>query len=164
MSKKISELTDAATLDGTEQIELVQAGGNVKATVNDLLPVQLQGDKEIDLNGHDLNLESDEEYFLLIQPSVFRAQIQAIGQGSSYSLLDLGANSDDNIRFDLQSFDGTHTVELKGDAAAETMTYTATNHVFEGLGDFVNDGAAETGGVPVGGLYHTSGTVKIRLA
>ncbi len=30
--------------------------------------------------------------------------------------------------------------------------------------DFANDAAAATGNIPVGGCYHTSGTVKIRLA
>lgn len=29
--------------------------------------------------------------------------------------------------------------------------------------DFVNDAAAAGGGVPIGGLYHTTGAVKIRL-
>ena len=28
---------------------------------------------------------------------------------------------------------------------------------------YANDAAAAVGGVPVGGLYHTSGTVKVRL-
>jgi len=31
------------------------------------------------------------------------------------------------------------------------------------LSNYANDGAAASGGVPVGGLYHTSGTVKVRL-
>jgi hypothetical protein len=30
--------------------------------------------------------------------------------------------------------------------------------------NFANDAAAATGGIPLGGLYHTSGTIKIRLA
>ena len=29
--------------------------------------------------------------------------------------------------------------------------------------NYADDSAAATGGIPVGGLYHTSGTVKIRL-
>jgi hypothetical protein len=29
--------------------------------------------------------------------------------------------------------------------------------------NFANDTAAEAGGIPLGGLYHTSGTIKIRL-
>lgn len=35
--KKISELTDSATLTGTEQIPLVQSGSTVKTTVKDLV-------------------------------------------------------------------------------------------------------------------------------
>jgi hypothetical protein len=33
-----------------------------------------------------------------------------------------------------------------------------------GIGDYADDAAAATGGVPVKGLYHTSGTLKIRVA
>jgi hypothetical protein len=31
------------------------------------------------------------------------------------------------------------------------------------LGSYASDAAAATGGVPIGGLYQTSGTVKVRL-
>jgi len=31
------------------------------------------------------------------------------------------------------------------------------------LSNYANDGAAASGGIPVGGLYHTAGTVKVRL-
>lgn len=32
-----------------------------------------------------------------------------------------------------------------------------------GISDYADDTAAEAGGVPINGLYHTSGTIKIRL-
>lgn len=28
---------------------------------------------------------------------------------------------------------------------------------------YANDAAAQAGGVPIGGLYHTAGTVKVRM-
>jgi hypothetical protein len=56
MAGKISEMSDASALDGSEQLEVVQSGANKKVTVNDLLPVQLQGDKTIDLNGQQINI------------------------------------------------------------------------------------------------------------
>lgn len=31
------------------------------------------------------------------------------------------------------------------------------------VNNFANDAAAATGGIPVGGLYHTTGAVKVRL-
>jgi len=31
------------------------------------------------------------------------------------------------------------------------------------LSNYANDGAAASGGIPVGGLYHTAGTIKVRL-
>jgi hypothetical protein len=30
--------------------------------------------------------------------------------------------------------------------------------------NFASDAAAATGGIPLGGLYHTAGTIKIRLS
>ena len=41
--------------------------------------------------------------------------------------------------------------------------FTGTIGVINTAGNFANDTAAAAGGVPVGGLYHTSGAVKIRL-
>ena len=43
---------------------------------------------------------------------------------------------------------------------ATRLNNTAFNYV---TGSFANDGAAATAGVPIGGLYHTTGTVKVRL-
>lgn len=41
--------------------------------------------------------------------------------------------------------------------------FTGTIGVINTADNFANDTAAAAGGVPVGGLYHTSGAVKIRL-
>lgn len=41
--------------------------------------------------------------------------------------------------------------------------YTGIVGVINTAGNFANDTGAAAGGVPVGGLYHTSGAVKIRL-
>lgn len=47
-------------------------------------------------------------------------------------------------------------------------TYVQKRYVDEVLpqvsNDFIDDAAAATGGIEVGGLYHTSGVVKIRLS
>ena len=48
--------------------------------------------------------------------------------------------------------DGTYTLATTSDL--QTVT-TASN--------YINDAAAQAGGIPVGGLYHTAGVVKIRL-
>jgi hypothetical protein len=53
-------------------------------------------------------------------------------------------------------------------AGATTITSITDNRVLGGLvlrtlGSFANDAAAATGGVAIGGLYHTSGVVHIRL-
>lgn len=58
MSVKISELTAAGVLTGTEEVPLVQSSATKKVTVNDLLPVQLQENKEIDLGAFELAFQS----------------------------------------------------------------------------------------------------------
>ena len=54
-----------------------------------------------------------------------------------------------------------------GTQLASIMAYTASLLSVKlhsgSLVNFANDTAAATGGVPVGNLYHTTGTVKVRL-
>jgi hypothetical protein len=50
-------------------------------------------------------------------------------------------------------------VSLSGSIATK-MANTSFGYV---TGSFANDVAAASAGVPVGGLYHTTGTVKVRL-
>lgn len=42
-------------------------------------------------------------------------------------------------------------------------SWISKNYGLSTVSNFANDAAASTGGIPIGGLYHTSGTVKIRL-
>ena len=50
-------------------------------------------------------------------------------------------------------------VSLSGSIATK-MANTSFGYV---TGSFANDGAAASAGVAIGGLYHTTGTVKVRL-
>jgi hypothetical protein len=60
-----------------------------------------------------------------------------------------------------------NTVISTGTQLAAIMAYTASLLSVKlhsgSLINFANDTAAATGGVPVGNLYHTTGTVKVRL-
>ena len=49
-------------------------------------------------------------------------------------------------------------------AKVETLVSFTNNNIVKVADNFANDSAAATGGVAVGGLYHTDGVVKIRLA
>ena len=169
MSKKISELTDAAALDGTEQVELVQSGGNVKATVNDIFPVQLQGDKTIDLNEHTLRFGGAGNY---LEMSSFTDDSNhfewATGHLGSENEVELTATATDiQAQFTLTAVfnDGETSAYITGTAesGSSSLSYTADAHIFN-LSEFADDAAAATGGIPVGGLYHTAGAVKIRLS
>lgn len=44
------------------------------------------------------------------------------------------------------------------DAASNTLT------IIDTANNFATDAAAATGGVPIGGLYHNAGAVRVRLA
>ena len=49
-------------------------------------------------------------------------------------------------------------------AKVETLIEFASDNIVKVADNFANDSAAAAGGVAVGGLYHTYGVVKIRLA
>ena len=49
-------------------------------------------------------------------------------------------------------------------AKIETLVEFTSDNTVKVADNFANDSAAATGGVAVGGLYHTNGVVKIRLA
>lgn len=51
---------------------------------------------------------------------------------------------------------------LEIDSAAKTIK-GVNLYAFLPLTSYANDSAAAAGGVAVGGLYHTTGTVKVRL-
>jgi hypothetical protein len=59
------------------------------------------------------------------------------------------------------------SVALGADVTAETVNTTTVN-LFQIAGyasmDYADDTAAATGGIPLGGVYHTAGALKIRIA
>lgn len=137
MSKKISELDANSALDGSELIEIVQGGANKKVTINDLLPVHLQADRTVDLNGNALQFQYGGNNFLLIDPTVNgeNSQLAAFNStgGGSYA-------SDDLITTDVlaefymnAAFDGeSKVVEIHGltNTTTSELTYTADTHTF----------------------------------
>ena len=72
---------------------------------------------------------------------------------------DIGGDTSDTIVLDAGATNGF----LLRANNEEKLKVTSANVSILGLGDYANDGAAATGGVPVGGLYHSSGAIKIRL-
>ena len=72
-----------------------------------------------------------------------------------------------NFVIDASADNGTMKL-ARGNAGATTqdiLTVDASGNLKPGvLGNYASDSAAATGGVPVGGLYHSSGTVKVRTA
>jgi hypothetical protein len=65
---------------------------------------------------------------------------------------------------------GDYIDTIAGDGFAKDTDLATTNSKLNGFfpfasvtGSCANDAAAQSAGVPVGGLYHTSGTIKVRL-
>ena len=53
-------------------------------------------------------------------------------------------------------------MEYTSSLKAETI-FSGSIQIGAGLTNYADDAAAQAGGVPIGGLYHTSGAVKVRL-
>ena len=89
----------------------------------------------------------------------------------------IGRNPDNNVDYDLSSLDpvsfivGAGTQQnFRRTAIAVTCKNASgdeSNVILPGVGkyrNYTNDTTAAAGGVPLYGLYHTSGTIKIRIA
>ncbi len=64
--------------------------------------------------------------------------------------------------------DSNIAVPLNGYLATRANTETLTNKtlgapILSGLGDYTDDAAAAADGVPVGGMYHDTGALRVRL-
>lgn len=81
--------------------------------------------------------------------------------------LGLSSTATQNFTLTAEAQDGTMKL-ARGNAGAtsqDILTVDANGNLKPGvLGNYASDAAAATGGVPIGGLYHSSGTVKVRVA
>ena len=76
--------------------------------------------------------------------------------------LGLSVTPANNFVLDASADNGT--MKLSRESGEDIMTVAANGTVSLLLVEYANDGAASIGGVPVGGLYKTAGTVKVRAA
>ena len=81
--------------------------------------------------------------------------------------LGLSTTPANNFTLDASADNGTMKL-ARGNAGATTqdiLTVDAAGNLKPGvLGNYASDSAAATGGVPIGGLYHNAGAVKVRVA
>lgn len=86
------------------------------------------------------------------------------------SVSDAVAHVEGGFRVQFTAQGGTSLVlPLTGTLATRSGTETLQNKTLyaprlDGLGDFVDDAAAATGGVPIGGVYRTASALKVRVA
>lgn len=169
--EQIQALIDAK-IDARQLINLLadylqaNPGGNTIYTADGALA----GDRRINLNEFYLFFEYDANQWQFDWGgfTTFRMDDE-IGA----SIIELNANVGDGYYFLIASQDGVvNPVSIKGDGQSSTITHTADTHTFNGkivsptvlAANYANDAAAGVGGIPVGGIYHTSGTLKIRLS
>lgn len=132
-----SELVDAANAGG---------GGGGGDTLFALTGSNTAtGDVVGDLDGNNLNVEQDGNNWLQVQTSagVERVVVQSfssetVGASSGFSI---NSNSDGGYKFLLQANDAINVVQIEGDAAGNSMTYTAGVHNFSGKYGYDGDGA-----------------------
>ena len=81
--------------------------------------------------------------------------------------LGLSVTPANNFTLDASANNGTLKLARgnAGNTTQDILTVDANGNLKPGvLGNYASDSAAATGGVPIGGLYHSSGTVKVRTA
>ena len=72
---------------------------------------------------------------------------------------DTDISASNAARVSLSGSVSSNITSLSGSIATK-MANTSFGYI---TGSFANDGAAASAGVAIGGLYHTTGTVKVRL-
>lgn len=73
-----------------------------------------------------------------------------------HSILSLGTSGTSGL--------STSSQRITDGDGVQTPISVSTTKVSIVLSNYASDAEAETGGVPVNGLYHTNGTVKVRLS
>ena len=75
--------------------------------------------------------------------------------------------SDDETGFVIETSmrDESSLFKIKDDSRSPVLDVTQFQVIMEKVVnyDYADDSEAQSGGVPIGGIYHTSGTLKIRL-
>lgn len=179
---EIQALINSKSLDARQLINLIAdylqanpGGGGVTLYTGDGV---LPENRIVDLDGKILSFENGADYFLQINatPDNESTTISAINNsGSPNGATVYVSTGIANGTVHLEAFfdDGDKEVNITGtaNASGSTLEYTADTHKINGqiinpelvAADFADDTAAATGLIPVGGLYHTGGVVKVRL-
>jgi hypothetical protein len=163
-------VNDVAVTDAADFISKLNAlftgggGGGVTIYTGD---GSLSADRRVDIAGHDFQIQNTPSFprFKIVGTATLEETQVFSNDGLGYANLYLKSSSDQGLyEFYLEAFDNVNHIEIEGNAIENQIEYSAGNHVFNGLGDFADDAAAAIGGVPINGLYHTAGAVKIRLS
>jgi hypothetical protein len=86
------------------------------------------------------------------------SQLQTTLDGNGLAT-DTDISASNAARVSLSGSVSSSITSLSGSIATK-MANTSFGYI---TGSFANDGAAASAGVAIGGLYHTTGTVKVRL-
>lgn len=140
----IDDLSAASALDGSELVETLQGGVNKKTTTQDIADLgvtiytgngSLSGDRIVDANGHFLHISNITNFSVsngsetLLDIGTLHSSIES-NDGTSRSGLSVIGNVGDETTFDLFSDNGANLVNIKGDAVANSIAYTADTHTF----------------------------------
>ncbi len=163
----------ATSIDNVTDLEFEQVLINQGST-------PFVGDNTIDMDGHALSLigELDAASIFVFNSNDFYVWLTREANGGGFSG-QIRVKNDPSVSADNEVYikpDGVyiynndqfaailHASNLTSDKNIEFPDKSGTLAMVDTADDFLNDASAATGGVPVGGLYHTSGVVKIRLS
>lgn len=168
------------TLGGTATAPIINASGGGSQTLDEVLAEgsPLTEDRTVDLDGNKLEFMQGGDQMVTINSSGDNGQFISLaakgGTLGGAAQMQVYSNDVDGYTFIFVADDGTggHEVSIIGNAANETIIYTADTHTFDGEiinpdlveADFVDDVSAAAGGIAVGGLYHNAGAVRVRIA
>ncbi len=144
----------------------------------------ITADAIIDMDGHELGASNASDFYWQAggdSPANANAGVAANVAGDTLAQLyafDVGGSIFINITLgptyaSIVSQGGTYPTSGSAPSGGYYIPVTVNGTPADSAGniplvaiadDFINDAAAATGGIAVGGLYHTSGVVKIRLS
>jgi hypothetical protein len=76
--------------------------------------------------------------------------------------LGLSVTPANNFVWDASADNGT--MKLARESGQDIMTVDAAGYIhFTQFGNYANDAAAQAAGVPIGGMYHNAGAMRVRI-
>lgn len=130
---------------------------------NEVFAYELDGSQD-HLIGDKVPMTAEEVYAHINPLPSIPQQITALQGLLAINNFGLSVTPTNNFTLDASADGGATPLKLTRNDGVDILTVDADGRPgFPQLANYANDAAAAAAGISIGGLYHTSGTVKIRL-